>query len=184
LRAHRTILPHELAGQIEEWRSWLSAVEARRFRRYLLDLHIYEATLVLRVHDELLKDLATVSLGKQTVWARRPELAVVREQILGLAASPLAPSPVGPPVEDEPFFDPRDDARYRDLQQQIAEVCTLTEDWNRAVRKPRWRLKTWDRSAHPDFDGFLAQARDPWLLDFLNWAETCSSLGMGLFFDY
>ncbi|HVX14805.1 MAG TPA: hypothetical protein VHC22_26685 [Pirellulales bacterium] len=184
LRAHRTILPHELASQIEEWQSWLSAVEAGRFRRYLLDLYIYEATMVLRVHDELLKDLAAASLSKQTAWARRPELAVVREQILGLTAPDLASAPLRPATDDESFFDPGDDARYRDLQQRIAEVCTLTQDWNRAVRKPRWRLDTWHRGNHPDFDGFLAQARDPWLRDFLNWAETCNALGMGLFFDY
>jgi hypothetical protein len=187
LRAHRTILPHELAGQIREWRVWLSAVEAGRFRRYLLDLYVYERTMFLRVHDELLRDLAQASLSKQTTWARRPELAAVRERILGLTVPPLAPAPIGPRIEDELVgpdpFDPGGDARYRDLRRRIVEVCTLTEDWNRTVRGRRWRLAGWDADAHPDFHGFLAQTRDPWLRDFLNWAETCGSLGMGLFLD-
>lgn len=185
LRAHRTISPQELAGQTKEWRLWLSAVEAGRFRRYLLDLYIYEATMLLRLHDELLKDLAEASLSKQTTWARRAELAAVRERILGLTTPDLAPAPLGPSVEDEPRLDPSDDARYRDLRQRIVEVCTLTRDWNRAVRKQGWRLEgNWHLGTHPDFDGFLAQVRDPWLAEFLNWAETCSSLGMGLFLDY
>jgi hypothetical protein len=43
---------------------------------------------------------------------------------------------------------------------------------------------SWDRDAHLEFDCFFAQARDPWLLDFLDWAEACVSLDMGLFLDY
>jgi hypothetical protein len=184
LLAHGTILPDELRMQIEAWRGWLSAVEAGRTRRYLLDLYVHETTKSLFIHDELLRELAQASLTKETTWARQPELRAVRERILGLPAAQLAPAPIRPPAEDEPSVDPDDDPRYHDLGRRIDELCTLTRDWNRAVRKQGWRLLSWDRDAHPDFDGFLAQARDPWLLDFLDWAKTCGSLGMGLFLDY
>jgi hypothetical protein len=184
LRAHRTFLPDELGTQIEAWRGWLSAVEADRMRRYLLDLYVHEATKSLFVHDELLRELARASLTNETTWARRPELKAVRERILGLAAAQLVPAPIGPPAEVEPTFDPGDDPRYHDLRRRVSEVCTLTRDWNWAVRKQGWRLMGWDRDAHTDFEGFLAQARDPWLLAFLDWAKTCGSLGMGLFLDY
>jgi hypothetical protein len=132
----------------------------------------------------LLRDLAQASLTKQTTWARRPELGAVRERILGSPAVRLAPAPIRPPAEDEPTVDPGDDLRYHDLRRRISEVSTLTRDWNRVVRKQGWRMLGWDRDAHPDFEGFLAQARDPWLHAFLDWATTCGSLGTGLFLDY
>lgn len=182
LRAHRTILPDELASQIKEWRDWLLAVESGRYRRYLLDVYVYEATMLLCVHDGLLRELAEVSLTSQTTWARQPQVVVVRERILALTAPQLAPAPIGPPTQGERLLDSGDDARYHDLWQRLVELGTLTREWNKAVGDESWHLRTWD--AHLDFDGFLAQARDPWLLDFLNWAETCSSLGMGLFLDY
>jgi hypothetical protein len=100
----------------------------------------------------------------------------------------LSPAPIGPHIEDELVspgpFDPGGDARYRDLRQRIVEVCTLTEYWNRTVGRQRWRLAGWDGDSHPDFHVFLAQTGDPWLRDFLNWAETCALLGMGLFLDF
>lgn len=189
LRAHRTILPDELASQIKEWRDWLSAVESGQFRRYLFDLYVYEATMLLYVHDELLRELAEVSMTRQTMWARRPEVVAVRQCILASPAPQFAPAPIGPPAEDENFLDPTDDARYRDLWQRIVEVCRLNRDWNEVVsadviKEHGWKLDGWDIGAHPDFECFLAQAHAPRLLDFLNWAETCSSLGMGLFLDY
>lgn len=37
---------------------------------------------------------------------------------------------------------------------------------------------------YPTFEQYLDQSNDDWLHEFFDWAERCSSLGFGLFFDY
>lgn len=183
LRAYRSFLSDELGLQIEDWTRWLSAVVEGGYGAYLLDLYLHEATKALYSHDQELRRLAEASIPMETTWAIRPALVAARERILATPAPQIAPAPILPPDDDEPPVDPNDDPRYQGLRQSIGELSTHTRDWNRAVRKQGWRL-SWDRDAFAGFDGFLAQARDPWLLNFLGWSQTCGSLGMGLFLDY
>ena len=53
-------------------------------------------------------------------------------------------------------------------------------DWASSINEQGWRPVYLGEEIVP-FDDFLAQTRDPWLLEFLEWAGTCRSLRMGWF---
>ncbi len=177
LAAYRTLLPDELGPGVEAWVRWLSAVSEGEHRTYLSRLHAHETTKRLYVLWRDLREDAVALRPEDTARRRRPVLTAMRGRVLGRPAPEIAPAPMGPTPAD--VGGPPDD---RWLMGQVTELLSVIREWAEAADDEAWRGGY--EADFPDFDGFLAQARDPWRLDFLRWAEACRSLGMGLFLGH
>jgi hypothetical protein len=182
LTAHRTILPDELGPHIEVWTRWLSAVSGGEHRMYLFQLYTHEITKRLYAHWQDLKEQAEALGPETTAPSQRPRFEALRARILGRPTPVIAPAPIRPaatsgqtPADED---QPPDDREVMGWATELLSVIRV------------WAEVTGDESLcgyeadFPSFDQYLAEARDPWLLNFLRWAETCRSLGMGLFLDY
>ena len=93
------------------------------------------------------------------------------------------PAPIAPPVSaSQSAVDIGQTPDDRDVMRQATELLSTIREWAAVIEDESW-LCGYDAD-FPSFDRYLSQGRDPWLLDFLRWAETCRSLDMGLFLDY
>jgi hypothetical protein len=183
MRAYRTFQPEELGQQIQIWKSWRAEILEGRHRRYLLDVYLYETTLVLIDHWQYLQGAAQASLSKTTAWAQKPAFLSVRHEILNLPCPELYLAPICvDSAAAEPHFNAADDPRHKAVWEEIEKMIALARAWDSKVKKS-WKLRHY-RNYYRTFDRFLGLADDPWLVEFLNWANECCARGMGLYLDY
>jgi hypothetical protein len=136
----------------------------------------------MHYHWSYLHGCATASLGERERWAVAPALAEVREKILRLS------EPIVTDVRVDPSDENSDDpdavvAHCRCLPEEITTLLGLTRAWSSMVPRA-WKVPDYEDSYSLTFEAFKERARDPWLLEFLQWGEQCAERGFALFLDY
>ncbi len=179
-RAGRTYLPADLQPQLDAWRTWAEQVAHGDHDDYLQELHWYETARWARYHWSCLHAAAVDSLTRDANWARRPELAAVREQILRL------PQPTVPAVRLSPDGKPKfeQDELAREYPAALAVARTLVELTRAWDSKVKHKLRYYEECYRLTLDEFRAAASDDWLREFFAWAGRCADLGFGLYLDY
>lgn len=182
LRANRTLLPDQLGLQILEWRRWIEQAAGGEHDDYLRELHLFNTSDFMHYHWSYLRGNATASLSEAHRWAKNPDLAEVRDSILRLPEPIVMAARVDP--SDEASAD-RDGlvACCQELFDDLAVLLDLTRAWNSIVQG-NWKLPDYEDDYDLTLDAFKEMTRDPWLLDFLRWAEDCSGRGFALFLEY
>lgn len=181
LQAYRTWLPDPLRRQVRQWKQWAEQAARGEHDDYLRDLHLYETSDKMHYHWSYLRGNATASLGEGGDWASRQSLAEVRDGILRLPEPTIFNARIDPTDEGSDGPD-RLDARRQGLFDDLAVVIDLTRAWNATVPEP-WKVPDYAGDYHRTLDAFKEMARDPWLLDFLQWAEACAERGFALYLD-
>lgn len=182
VRAHRTFLPGELPHQIRQWRKWAAQAASGEHDDYIQELHLQATSDFMHYHWSYLRGNATASLGEDGDWARKPALVEVREKILRLGEPAVASARIDP-ADKRPDDLESIGGRLRTLFGDLAVLLDLTRAWNSLVRG-NWKLPDYTDSYSLTLDAFKEHARDPWLLDFLRWADECAESGFALFLDY
>jgi hypothetical protein len=182
LRAKRTFLPDELRLQVREWRRWAEQAAAGEHDDYLRELHLHETSDHMHYHWSYLHGYATASLSEVDGWARKPALAEVRERILHLHEPLVLDARIDPADENSGDGDVVE-ARRRAVFEDLADLLDLTRAWSSMV-PPRWQVPDYEENYSLTFEAFKENARDPWLLDFLQWAEHCAERRFALYLEY
>jgi hypothetical protein len=182
LRANRTFLPHQLPLQVREWRRWAEQAAGGEHDDYLRELHLHETSDFMHYHWSYLHGHATASLNGGDRWEGKPALAEVRERILQLHEPDVINARVDP--ADENSCD-RDilEAHRRALFNDLTDLLNLTRAWS-SMAPPEWKVPDYEENYDLTFEAFKERARNPWLLDFLQWAEHCAERGFALYLDY
>jgi hypothetical protein len=182
LRANRTLLPDQLRLHIREWGRWVEQAADGGHDGYLRELHLYETSDFMHYHWSYPRGNATASLREEGHWAKKPDLAEVRERILRLPEPIVTDARIDP--ADEVSAD-RDglDARRRTAFEDLAILLDLTRAWNSMV-KGNWEVPDYEKNYDFTLDAFKERARDPWLSDFQRWAEDCAERGFALYLNY
>jgi hypothetical protein len=120
----------------------------------------------------ILRDHATAARRRTNVWAGRPLLVDLREQILATPLPTTSPAPYwgtelpGAPVSDSHLAD---------------RLTALARAWNSHVPKGQKVRMT----RPPVFAEVIVSALgDPGLLDCLGWMQQAGQEGYGLFLDW
>jgi hypothetical protein len=184
LRAFRTFLPDELGAQIEEWRRWLAAVDRGEYRDYLFELYAHEMTKSLFVGWRDLKEHIDAVASETGERAPGESLAALCRSILRHPVPEITPAPIRPyPAMSGGPTGQRRNSQEGVILAQAKEWVANIREWGAAIDDETWR-SGFSEADFPAFDEYLALTHDSWLLDFLAWAETCHSFGMGLALDY
>lgn len=182
LRANRTFLPAQLGPQVRAWRQWAEQAAGGVHDDYLRELHLHETTDFMHYHWSYLHDYATASLSESEDWARRPALAEVRQSIMGLNRPTVVSARIDP-ADKDPVESSLLESRGRLLFADLADLLELTRAWNVMV-PPERQVPDYEENYDLAFEAFKNSARDPWLLDFLQWAECCAERGFALYLEY
>lgn len=179
IQGYRTILPTELPGQIEEWRTWSTEVAAGQHDGYLRWLHLHHDSNWLQYHWTILRENARHSLDEAARTEEVSEFIDIREQILRLPKPWVTAAPILPSASREEF----PEAQNEKTRALIETVCRHTQTWNRYA-EARWKVGYGPQCYFASLDTFRAGASDEWLAEFLGWASRCAAEGFGLFLDY
>lgn len=184
LQAHRTLLPDRLADQIAKWKQWAKQAANGAHDDYLRELHRHETSDFMHDHWSYLLGNATASLHRdEASWAgKKPDLVAVRERILRLP-EPIVFKARIDPTDKVPDGPDLLEARREGLFDELAALLDLARAWN-ANAPERWKVPVYEENYSLTFEAFRERARDPWLLDFLQWAEHCAERGFALYLDY
>jgi hypothetical protein len=181
-QAGRSILPDELPGQTEAWRRWAEEAARGTHDDYLRELHWYTGADWTRHHWSVLHAAAVGSLTATGAWASKPDLIAVREEILRLPEPPV-PSIRLSPGEGKTRATEVLDTGYPVCLAAARTLVDVTRRWDRNVSGNR-KLRYYENYYDLTLDAFRARAADPWLREFLTWADRCADLGFGLRLDY
>jgi len=178
LAAQRTILPDELPSLLAEWQDLVASIKRGMFRPYLLGLFCYQ--VYLEVDDQwfYLKGAAEDALGRTTAWAVRPEFRDVCRKVVDVPEPPFVPIPLWKMWMNRTEYDPATAQRWSEL----SAFAEYLEEHRRAFNvKARVRQRFTMERLRGGFEGYLANADDPWLHEFFVWAQRCCEEGMGLY---
>ncbi len=181
LRAFRSFLPSDLGRQLDEWREWFEAVDRGEYRDYLFEVYLHEMSKRLflgwiDVRDHV-EEVASRT-GSRAPGERRARLC---REYLEQPEPEIRPAPIQPyPNGTGTAREARRTEQERVLLVRARGWDETLRDWASSINEQGWRPVYLGEEIVP-FDDFLAQTRDPWLLEFLEWAGTCRSLRMGWF---
>jgi hypothetical protein len=179
VQSKRTILPSELSGQLDQWRTWAEEVTRGLHEPYVRRLLLHHDSDFLSYHWSYLRSMAESTSEKEANWARTPEIKAVREQILRIPVPPILAAPLVPTAcEDKVSLQQHDE-----LQRLTSEIKTLTRAWNYHARS-NYRLSDYRSSYHATVDEFRREAASEWLTAFFAWGQRCCDERFGLYFDY
>jgi hypothetical protein len=183
VRAIRTILTDQILDQIQHWRTWTDQVIDGVHDAYLRELYLFETSDFLHYHWSYLLGCATQAIEREPSadWVKDVELLAIRETILNFG------EPVVPYARIDPDDKPRDDSEIseedcRSLSEEVAKLLQLTRDWNARVPKS-WQVPDYESNYSLTFEIFKNLARDPWLMEFFEWAESCAHQGFSLYLE-
>jgi hypothetical protein len=180
MRAHRTILPDELPGQLDRWMQWVNAVRQGRLRGYLMTLYLYETTMLLFAAWHELQQGLELTKVLTNKWAQKPEFRALRDEIASLDKPRIRAAPVHvPDPSTEQTLDASQTAEWRDAERRRVQISRLVRRWNRTAKKARCSQRS-----PVDFVMFIEQSRDSWLDEFFAWARAWELRGYGLYLHY
>lgn len=175
IEAYRSFLSADLRKQLDQWQSYVDAVQQGGYQAYLFELYLYRLSLRLhrawcQVHqmgEKVLVDFPS---------SHASELFQLSEQI-EQAAPPVLTGPRWADWQqkaDQPFH--QNDRRYRSLH-----------EWGTRLHAFREQLHAWKRFSlppFPSFEEFLHEALQEERLHALRWLETVCERRMGVYLDY
>jgi hypothetical protein len=137
----------------------------------------------MRYHWSYLRGTAIASLRRTNRWAKKPQVAEVRELILRLPEPIVSKARIdlgdGSAPDRYEF-----DSRYNAVFDELKVLCELTWAWNRSV-PGKWKVRYVGEDCYSlTLEAFRDKARDSWLQDFLRWADRCTEKGFALYLDY
>lgn len=168
-----SLTPEEAARSVDRWRTWTDWVGEGRIPHYTAAMRTRERGRVLLQEWDRATELAESTRGLPHPWAGSERLARAREALPGLEPPLFVPAEARPPErpeDDRPepnefWLRPEVDAFARNL----AEAC---REYDRCVPR-RWRAGAPPREPEP--------GDDPWLAEFLDWAQPFTDDGWGLY---
>ena len=165
--------PEEAARSVERWRTWTGWVREGRVPHYMAAKRTRERGRTLHQEWERAIDLAESTRGLPHPWAASERLELAREAI------PSLEPPLVIPGEQRPPEHPEDDRPepYEFWVRPEVDAFTLNlaealREYDRCVPS-RWRAGPVPREPEP--------GDDPWLAEFLAWAEPFTRDGWGLY---
>ena len=181
ISAFRTILPNQLPAQLEQWRSYINAVNQGHYRAFLLDLFLYLAChQVLNLWEEM-QYLAKKTLEKTNKFTQKSEFIKTRQQILNFPSLPTFQAPHWAEVDfQNQSVTVESDPRYKQMMTYQNDIEALRRDWKYNVPSS-WRPM---RFSPYTFERFLEYGYLERLQDFFTWLDKCCQYDFGLYLDW
>lgn len=171
--ALRTWLPGELP--VRQWRDYLDAVRAGRYRRYLLDRYLHDMSRHVLAEWRMLTTAAAETAGRTNTWATKPDLVAARTRLAGLP-EPLVTAEV-PVLSDTRDIDPDQEAAYQALHRDDVQRVRLARELDAALPSRR-RQRRYEPI--PSFDDYLTDVDDDWCAGLLDWLAAAGDRGEGV----
>ena len=181
VQAYRTLLPDQLYSQIREWKRWKEQVLGAEQDDYLRELHVYETSDLMRYHWTILRENVIASRDRAYDWAMKPNLTEICERILRLPEPAVVDARIDPGDEGPTNRDEFNE-RYQASFASLSVLLDLTRSWNSEVPED-WKVE-YECGYDLTIESFRDKCRDPWLHEFLDWADRCAEQGFVLFLDY
>ncbi|WP_017586720.1 hypothetical protein [Nocardiopsis ganjiahuensis] len=168
-----SMAPAEAARSVERWRTWTGWVREGRIPHFMAAMRTRERARVLLRKWDRAADLAESTRGLPLSWAGGERLELAREAIPGREPPLAVPGERRPP--DHPEDDRPEPNEFWVRSEVDAFARNLAEalhEYDQCVPR-RWRAGPVPIEPEP--------GDDPWLTEFLDWAEPFTRDGWGLY---